>query len=345
MVPMQLLNRLITLFLSIGLLLTLYSWANLCTSACSQVHEYKFFGFDFEIAGFLFFTTALFLHLFSGRVGSFLSSMMVASAVGAEVNLILVQKYVIGQWCPVCLSIAATIFILATLMFIRFIYRMSHPDQPVDGSAFMKQSGKFFSAVILFILGFLISYMGVFKPESSFAEGISSGEVPYFGNPDSNVEVYIVTDWFCPACKAKEPLISSLHERIMVDARLYYIDYPVHPESMNFVPYNLSFMIKNKDQYFNIRRALEKIAARTKKPTEEEIEAAVRPFGVVYQQLDYTDVNDGVNFMEGIVKTFKVKQTPTIVVANQRNLNAKTLTGNDITKENILNAIKEMQIK
>ena len=114
---------------------------------------------------------------------------------------------------------------------------------------------------------------------------------------------------------------------------------------MNYIPYNLSFMLNDKKQYFKIRKALTKLAKESKTPTPEQVQKAVQPYGVTYVPLNFADVNEGIKFQEGIVKTFKVKQTPTVVVANRKKLKAKKLTGSSITAKNIMRAIDDMNKK
>ncbi|MCB1148941.1 MAG: thioredoxin domain-containing protein [Chlamydiia bacterium] len=335
--PERRLYHLITLLFMAGLILTVLSYARICTSACAAVHQYKMFGWDFEILGLAFFIGVGTLHILSwGRPAlELIAALSVAGAIGAEVNLILVQNYVIGQWCLVCLSIAGVIALIAFCYLVRFAAKIDR----LNWSLFMKS----FSTLVALLLGFSLSFVGVFKPEKSFAEGIGQDEVPYFGNADSNVEVYIVTDWFCPACQKVDPILEPLYPRIMKKARLYFIDYPIHPESMNYVPYNLSFMIRDKQEYFKIRKALHRLAKKTKSPTQVQVEEAVKPYGVEYKPLNFMDINEGVKFMENIVRNFKVKVTPTVVVANRKKLDAKKITGADIDKETIFEAIDEME--
>ncbi len=337
------LDRVVQLLLFVGLLLTIVSNLGLCTSACTQVHQYKFFGFNFELLGVFFFVPLLLLHLLFHQNPLFqlFFACAVAGAVGAEINFILVQKYIIGAWCPICLSIASTIGAIALLQYIRFTYGSIYLDSSTQGQKMLKSLSKFSLTSLCLVVGFMISFVAVFKPERSFAEGVDD-EVPYFGNAASPVEVFIITDWFCPACKEAEPILDPLYPRIMKESRLYFIDYPVHPESLNFVPYDLSFMIREKQKYLKLRKALARLAKKTKEPTAKQVEDAIKLYKVDYKPLNFADVNEGMKFMEGIIKTFKVKATPTVVVANRKKLNAKKLTGKDINKENIMQAIAEL---
>lgn len=323
-------KRVITLFFVVGFILTIISKLQICSDSCGPVHAYKFYGFDFEWLGILFFATVGLMHFFNvPYLGA-----IIAMAVGSEINFIRVQKVVIEQWCPICLTIALVVFVIALLSLIRYT---------LYGGNNMHTISNWFGKSALVALGFVIAYFGVFKPEKSFADGLASGELPYFGNSTSNVEVYVITDWFCPSCRAAEPQLEAAYASIMKRARLFFIDLPIHSESMNYAPYNFSFMLKNKPEYFQIRHALSLLTKQTKEPSSQEINDAVKGLGVKYQPLNFADVNDGVKFNEGIVKTFKVRATPTVVIANRKKLNAQKLVASEITKENILRAIDKVQ--
>ncbi len=335
---------LITLFMILGLGMTIVSWMQICSEACVDVHQYKYFGFDFEFLGFVFFAIAIPLHIISRTIGwlSYLVSLMVAGAVGSEINFILVQYFVIGQWCPICMTIAALIGVIALLVIYRFLFRFIVLDQPITWGKSMKALGKIVGGGAVVAISYVIALVGVFKPETSFADGVG-GNKPYFGNENSSVEVYYISDWFCPACVETEPELAPYFPRIMAKSRLYFIDYPIHPETMNYVPYNLSFMINDKQQYFKVRKAMKRLAKKTKTPTSQQVEEAVKAYGVTYQPMNFSDINDGIKFQEGIVKTFKVNQTPTVVVANREKLKAKKLTGANLTPERIMKAIDDMK--
>lgn len=321
-----------------ALVMTTLSWMQVCTEACEQVHFYKFFGWDFELFGFLFLIPATIFHFLSRGIPWFeyLVGLMIAGALGAELNFIFVQKYVIGQWCPLCLTLASIIAAMGLLIFWRFLINVNRGNV-------MKSIGKLLGSVAIFWIGFVVSFFAVFKPEPSFADGLDGEDVPYFGNQNSPVEVYYITDWFCPACLKADKKLSPYFSRIMAKSRLFFIDYPIHPETMNYVPYNLSFMLNNKKQYFKIRNALHKLTKKTKTPTPQEVQDAVKIYDVTYVPLNFSDVNEGIKFQEGIIKTFKVKQTPTVVIANRKKLKAKKLTGTNITIDKIMKAIDDMK--
>jgi hypothetical protein len=327
----------------VGLGLTVVSYFNLCSTECLEAHNYRYFGMPFELVGFAFFGAMIILHLLSPfyRWATGLEGLMVAGALGTELMFILIQKFKIGTWCPICLSIAVSIVFIAIFLSFQTYYKHRTYYQG-QGRLTMSTMVKTVLSTLAFSLGLFMAAIGVFKPEKSFATGSDTLGDPIFGNRDSKVEVYIVTDWFCPACKRMEPYLDTMYPDILPKASLIFVDKPIHPESMNFTPYNLSFMVRNKDKYIEIRKALSDLASKTKTPSQDEIEKSIKHLGIKYEPLNYSDVDSGVRFFQGIANTFDVSVTPTVVVANRKNLKAKKFTGSDITRKNIMDTIDEL---
>jgi Vitamin K epoxide reductase family. len=251
----------------IGTVLSYISSMELCTSSCAEAHLWRFFGFPFDLLGLIFFPTLLALSLLEKRSSQFsiLASWMLAGAFGSELVFIYIQKAIIQQWCPVCLSIAASVVLAIGARIL--LFKLDFDKVLQQGSAKMVKPLflKVVSNFLFVIAGASIALMGAAKPETSFAEGVGEEKAdPVFGNKDSEVEVYIVTDWFCPACLKVAPILDTAYPEIMKQARLMFIDRNIHSESLNFVPYNLSFMLNNKPEYFKIRHVLEELAQKTK---------------------------------------------------------------------------------
>lgn len=327
-----------------GLILTCISWWEMCSNDCGAVHNYQFHGYPFELIGLIFFSTTLIVHSLSRLfpICRIITSLFLAGAVGAEVNFIGVQKFVVGQWCPICLAIAFCVGLAALIYLGEWLVPWSRVKKTNQGANMMFSQRAMFTVIVL-IAGFIVSFFGVFQPEKSFAGGIASGN-PGFGKKESPVEVYVVTDWFCAGCRKMDVHMRSDWPEIMTQAQVFFIDFPIHKETKNFIPYHLSFMIHNKDRYFAIRSALHNLADKTKKPKLKDIQNAIKPLGVAYQPLDFEDIDSGVRFFDGIIESFDVDATPTVIIANRKTLQSKKLEGTySITKEAILKAIKEMQ--
>lgn len=327
-----------------GLTLTTISWLELCIEACAEVHNYRFFGYSFELLGFVIFSVLILTHVFSLRyplLGT-LTALGLAASVGSEINFIRVQKYVIGQWCPVCLTIALCVGVAALAYFVSGLRQTFIDAKRTNQGVFTMFIKRAVPSMIMIVIGFIIAFFGVFKPEKSFAQGLEAGD-PIFGDKNSSIEVYVITDWFCGGCRKMEPKMHSAWPKIMERARLFFIDFPIHAETKNFMPYNLSFMIYEKEKYFDLRSVLHKLAERTKKPKVKEIRKAIKPLGVVYEPLDFEDIDSGRKFFDGIVKAFEIKMTPTVVVANRRSLQSIKIEGSENINENsVMNAIEEL---
>jgi len=324
-------------------LLAISSYLQLCSQACAEGHSYRLFGFTFETIGLILFPFTTATHLLSGKVPFFglLTGWLLCTMLGAEIIFIYVQKYKIGSWCPVCLSIAALLTIAALGYFCDFYRDFKQSLEKLDGGPIMVNIYKGLTGIGFFCIGFLVAFGGIGKynplqaTEDNIKENIS------FGNQQSNIEVYVFTDWHCPACRSIEDILESAAPKIMKVAKLTFVDDPVHPETLNFTPYNVSFMINNKDKYFQLRRALTNLSESNDNPSNEEIQELASKFGVKYKQLSYSEIALANKFFTHLIKQLDAEGTPTVVVVNKETQKGKKLSGTKkITEENIMRAIK-----
>lgn len=330
------------LALTAALVLTVLSALELCTSACVEGQKWRFFGYKFEILGLVIFPVLIACHILSLKAPLFrmLASLMIAASVGAEAWFLYVQKVLIGGFCPICVSIAFSIFVAGLAYFIRFIKESIQSSN--EGS--MHTWIKIFPSMGTVFLGFLLAFIGVSKINPLEAKQLSLKENISFGEGKGPIEIYVFTDWFCPACRRVEPVFEAMIPDVKDKATVYFVDAAVHPESLNFTPYNLSFMINNKAEYFKIRKALEELADKNDTPSDTDIQDAVKPLGVQLKELTYSDVALGVKLFKKLVKQFEVSQTPTVVIVNMESKKGKKLSGfGEITKENVVKAIDSLQ--
>ena len=205
-------------------------------------------------------------------------------------------------------------------------------------------AGKTILILFAFLAGMGITATGL-KKSDAFAAGLSVKSLA-FGDVESNLEIYIITDWFCPACRAAEPEILKGARKAMQQAKVVFVDFPVHTETLNYIPYNMSFIIREKEKYLQIREAMAALSRKTKEPQPEDVQTAVSPLGVKYVPLNYADVLAGMQYFSTIVKKFKVGGTPSVVVLDSRTGKTKTLYGSsEITSDNILKSVAEVSGK
>lgn len=335
---------LICLALIASLLLSILSWLELCVEHCAANQDYRLFGLPFAPVGVVFFIILIGLHFLSRRY-SFLSQIvgwLIASALGAELMFIAVQKYQIGHWCPVCLSIAASIIFAALVLIIGYLRNLPINDHN-RGEMMQKIMKSFATSFSFVVLGFLLAFKGIYKADLQAAAINDIKERIAFGTKNSPVEVYFVSDWFCPSCKKIEPLIEQVYPKIKSKVTFYFIDYPIHKKSLNFSPYNLAFMLNDKSQYFKARAMLLELSEKTESPTDDEIMKLASKQGLKFKELSFVDIKTGLEYFEKIVQKFDLRATPVVIITNPSKNSIVKLEGRDeISEEKILNAVEKL---
>lgn len=327
-----------------GFVLSIISYLNVCSGACGGTHDYKLCGLSFECYGLIFFPILGIFHYASwtSKTASFLTGLLLAMALGSEIDFILIQKYEIKSYCPICLSIAACIAIAALAYFISYIIEFKRSLKENQKDEIMKNIKKALATTSFMIFGFVFALIGVVKENPLAAAEKSIKENVALGNLNSEVEVYLFSDWQCPACRALEPTIEKLAPKIMGKARLVFVDTIVHKETLNFIPYNLAFAINHKAKYMELRSVLTKISATNGDPSEEQIEEAIAPLGIKYKPLSYSDIAVGTKYYAHLVKQFDIEATPTMVIIHRGDKKGKRLMGSEINEENVMQAIDSM---
>jgi len=322
--------------LAAAFVLSVFLAVGLCTEACKATYNWTIFRMKFPLLGIGFFALCLMLYSFRDRpVIRGLFPAVIAGAWGAEATFLYVQHSIIERWCPMCLAVAFCVFVAGVAL----------ASGHIAGTRKLFESGRELTlrilpkAVFLVAVAFAgagISFYGLGNPADSHAQTIPVA----LGKQDSDIEVYVFTDWFCNACRAAEPDMDKAYPNIAQRAKLLFIDQPIHPESMNYIPFNLSFLVREKEKYLEIRKALSRLALQTKTPTPEDVQKAVAPLGVTYRPLNYSEVNAGIQYFQSVAKAFRVEGTPSIAVYNRKAKTTKLLVGTrDLSYANILMAV------
>ncbi|HIJ88642.1 MAG TPA: thioredoxin domain-containing protein [Desulfuromonadales bacterium] len=327
----------VLILLSIGLALSILSATDLCNfGGCSETHQYRLLGLPFPAVGVTFFTLAGLLTLLTTRfsVAEFLLNLLLAGAGGAEVNMILLQKNVIKAWCPVCLAIAALIYLLLLTNLVRYL--LTRKEKFCMKPKFVYQP---LLIVVVALFSFIVTFSGIAKPDAVAGQLNLS-----LGNQQSNVEIYLFSDWLCPVCVKVEAVIEPLYPTLSNKAKLFFVDKIIHPEATNFVPYHLSFAAYEKDKYPQLRKALFAVGQKTKNPTNEDIMAAIAPQKIAYKQLSFLDVTQQMGNSIKLAEQFRVTSTPTMIIRNSKTGKIRALVGSgEITSALILKSIKDVE--
>jgi len=323
-------------------------WAGVCSESCAEASLYRLCGIPLPPLGVAYFTLcgiACLLrrrHVFSRAA----LAVLLFGGLGSEIVFMWIQKFVIGKWCPMCVGVA--LCVAAGCAFVAYEYFSGSSDGQHSGRERKPDMRRFAGRAVLVLLALLAglgtSALGLKKPQA-YAAGLSP-EMLAFGPADSSVEVFIVSDWFCPACRVAEPEILKGARLAMKQAKVVFVDYPIYQETLNYIPYNLSFMVREKEKYLRIREALAALSKKMKEPSQDDVQAAVSPIGVKYVPLGFADVLPGTQYQMSVVRKHKVSGTPATIVTDSKTGKVKILNGsNEITSENIFRAIKEVSSK
>ena len=304
-------------------------------SSCSETANYLIFGMDFGWFGIGFFVAAIFLVAFRLRFILFIpiATLLLFSAAGAEAHFIWIQKYEIRQWCPICLSIASAVFVACGAM----IWDTS--SNAYAKGVYMKSKSIYFIFIAMFfVVGLGVSIVGVKK------EAEAAGLDLFLGNKSAQITVYFVSDWFCPACRKVEPVIEKIYPQIMKSAKISFVDFPIHNETLNFTPYSTQFLAFEKSKYISLRKVLAELSQKTKNPTEAEVRAAIEPLGAKLRPINNTETLFGMQANLMVYRGYNVQLTPTVVVVNEKTKKSKLLAGlTQINLAEVKNAIAEME--
>jgi hypothetical protein len=127
-------------------------------SACRDTAGFTVFGFNmgwFGIAYFSLILMLLWMRKSVYRLDWGLAALVFAG-IGAELRLLWIQKYVIGGWCPLCVTICCALFVAAILLVV----------EKVQGADSVQARGKsllgwLVLALAMSALGLTIAIVGV----------------------------------------------------------------------------------------------------------------------------------------------------------------------------------------
>lgn len=328
-------NIIVWLATFVGFVLSIVSLFKICSS-CSATAQYRVFGMDFGWFGISYFAALTIIIVLRRRWDwcDWPASVLLFASAGAEIRLIWIQKYEIGQWCPICLSIAAAVFVACVGITWYFFQNYTAKGASMPKLIYIVL------VTICFLMGLGGSILGV-KKEA----GASELDL-YLGKASSSTTVYFVSDWFCPICRKIEPAIEKMYPELAKSVRISFVDLPIHKETLNFTPYNLQFISFEKPKYIRLRKALSELSLKTKNPTEMEVQTAVAPLGVKLRQVSYADTLYGMQSNLTVYRGYAVNATPSVVVTNSKTKRTKILVGdNQISEKGVKAAIVEVEKK
>lgn len=101
--------------------------------ACKDTLSFTFFGISLGWVGVAYFgliLTVLSLRKRSSWIRLFLDALIFAG-IGVEFRLLWIQKFIIGAWCPFCVSIAGMVSVAAILLIVENLRLKRSHEGPV----------------------------------------------------------------------------------------------------------------------------------------------------------------------------------------------------------------------
>ena len=127
-------------------------------NACRDTASFTIFGVNMGWFGIAYFSFIPLLLYFRRRHHwlDWVLSATVFAGIGAELRLLWIQKYIIGGWCPLCVTICCALFVTAMLLLI----------EKVPGARSGEDNGKILAGwtafvLIMIALGLVIAVIGV----------------------------------------------------------------------------------------------------------------------------------------------------------------------------------------
>ena len=162
--------------------------------------------------------------------------------------------------------------------------------------------------------------------------------VPFPSYGSGPVEVRLYSDYFCPPCRAVEPVVEPILKDLLEKKviRLTLVDTPFHTYTPLYARYFLYALKENNevDHAFRVRKILIKASTNKSITTKEQIEAIFKEEGIPYAVFDVKPAFDGYNVL---LKEDNIKSTPTCVIV-KNGQKRSFLGGTDI-----INALKSLQ--
>jgi hypothetical protein len=122
-------------------------------SACRDTAGFTIFGLNMGWFGIAYFSLILMVLWLRKKVCGleWVLSALVFSGVGAELRLLWIQKYVIGGWCPLCVTICCALCFAAFLLLI----------EKAKGTGSLHGSGKSLVRWIAFVVAMIAAGLTV----------------------------------------------------------------------------------------------------------------------------------------------------------------------------------------
>lgn len=267
----------------------------LCTTTCDYLRG-DFLGVDLNIIGYAFYGTLLTMAFFRSRPVRTALAVLVAVGFGAELVFVAYQVRM-DTYCVRCL-VSGTFLVLMFLCTIGMIRKWA-------------TAGLVATGVLVTMAFFSGTVTPMYAQDQKF---------PQFGNlKNPQFTMVIYSDYFCPACREAEPDIVDAVRKFRQKAKIYFIDVPIHRET---VPYARAFLYvffavdSDLDTIIRARELL--FEASRNKLDEKSMMQMLEKNKIPMKQDQARATHVFRNFYNHMTSGENLKGTPTLVVLDDR---------------------------
>ena len=166
---------------------------------------------------------------------------LAGSIAGSAIWFTILQKWIIREFCPYCMTTHITGILLAALIFWRAIREKGeHETKPVI--TLLPAMGRLTGGLIL--AGILIAIQVGFTPPDNYSDEVSPGNtpsmdyhsVPIVGSPDAPYVVSLLFDYQCPHCQKLHFILDDAIHRYKGRLAFVLCPAPLNPDCNPYIP-------------------------------------------------------------------------------------------------------------
>ncbi|OGW46569.1 MAG: hypothetical protein A2Y66_05505 [Nitrospirae bacterium RBG_13_41_22] len=290
----------------------------ICKESCVFIHG-DILGVDLEIFGIFFYSLLLLSVILYKKISPkdwVMKAITAMVSMGAGAEFILIKFQVQNNiYCPKCL-ISGFFFLAMFFIVARHI--------------------KTWVVILLILFGAIFTsftFSGSVIP--SYAKEI---QYPGFGNENSQTEIIIYSDYFCPACRKADEQINKTLRNVKDKVKVRFVDVPLHAGSLEYAEVflytwfesgnNIEKAIRVRDILFN---------AAENKTDKSGVLKILNSQGIPFKVDSEKAREIFRSFYNPLMKIDKINKTPTMVIAKGNN--RKTYMG----MAEILKALEEVK--
>lgn len=325
-----------------GALLSAASYMEWCVyEGCRSLQGVEVYGVKVSVWGVAYFVVIAFLAAIPRLRGAgMVRAGLLGAGVGVEVVMVRIQ-WLLSEWCVVCLAVAFAVFLLCLFETARIIR-----DRSVGSLGRLGLLVSILLAVAGGVAGFYsaLPLQAELTPPADYDKERAREELEtlrHIGKEGSWPVIRVYSDYLCPYCQKKEPMLNEVIREYSDRARFYFCDLPIHGRSSQFyITMFLSCLLAgNSDaQILEAREKLFELAGQ-KVGTVSVVIGALTKMGID-MMTEPEPIEAVYNANINLAELDGVTSTPTVVVESRAG--RRRILKGKFEKEDFVEALESM---